>query len=101
MRALHLPGLTVATNGKPPYSFPNEPAPASALEFTPEGFPEPEAAEGSDSGDGSDTVYKIRVLTTALTRGELSWSETLAPDRWRVHGGAVPGHDVVGIVVQK
>ncbi|KAL2424166.1 hypothetical protein ABEF95_011182 [Exophiala dermatitidis] len=43
-------------------------------------------------------IYLIRVLTTALTRGELSWQEILDPSRFHPYGSAIPGHDIVGIV---
>jgi NADPH:quinone reductase-like Zn-dependent oxidoreductase len=38
------------------------------------------------------------VLATSLTRSELTWGEVLEASRFRPHGGAVPCHDVVGII---
>lgn len=33
-----------------------------------------------------------------MTRGELTWDEILDESRFHPHGGAVPGHDIVGTV---
>jgi NADPH:quinone reductase-like Zn-dependent oxidoreductase len=38
------------------------------------------------------------VLATSFTRGELTWGEVLAPARFKPHGGAIPGHDLVGVI---
>lgn len=88
MNALHLPG--VPSNALPAYSFPNHPPPPSALQYTPSHFPLP-ILNGKPS-------FLIRVLATSFTRGELTWGEVLAPARFKPHGGAIPGHDFVGVI---
>jgi NADPH:quinone reductase-like Zn-dependent oxidoreductase len=95
MRALHLPAMPDGESNAP-FSFPDKIPTASALQFSKTDFPLPQLPAGH--GIDSDPTYHIRVLTTALTRGELGWGETLAPDRWGLSGGAIPGHDVVGVI---
>ncbi|KIW94272.1 uncharacterized protein Z519_05588 [Cladophialophora bantiana CBS 173.52] len=95
MRSLHLPG--VLYGAEPPFRFPDNPACPSDLQYTAADYPEP-PVHGPDSSTPSQHVYLIRVLTTALTRGELTWQEILEPSRFQPYGGAIPGHDVVGIV---
>jgi len=91
MRALHLPG--VPADGAPPFRFPDKPPSPSDLVYTASDFPDPQPSPSVTS-----PTYLIRVLATALTRGELTWSEILDPSRFHPHGSAIPGHDVVGIV---
>src|SRR2546423_6070628 len=79
-----LPPLSLPS---PPYS-PSKPFPASALRYdashnTPGPFPHP-------------TLFVLKVYAAALTRSELTWSETLSPER---HTPAIPGHDVCGEIV--
>jgi NADPH:quinone reductase-like Zn-dependent oxidoreductase len=88
MRALHLPGVPAGEG--PLYSFPHHPPPASALEYTPSRFPDPRPDE--------KYCYLVRVLATSFTRSELTWGEVLDPSRFKPYGGAVPCHDVVGII---
>ena len=88
MNAIHLPGCP--SNSQPPYSFPDHPPEPSALQYTDKHFPLPRT-------DGKSS-FLVRVLTTSFTRGELTWGEVLAPTRFRPHGGAIPGHDFVGII---
>ncbi|EXJ68670.1 uncharacterized protein A1O5_08464 [Cladophialophora psammophila CBS 110553] len=95
MRSLHLPGVPYGT--EPPFRFPDNPPNPSDLQYTAADYPEPHV-HGPDSSTPSQHVYLIRVLTTALTRGELSWQEILEPSRFQPYGGAIPGHDVVGVV---
>lgn len=91
MRALHLPGVP---QGQPiPFRFPDAPASPKNLQYTGTDYPEPQTPSSA-----SEHTYVIRVLFTALTRGELTWEEILEPSRFHVHGGAIPGHDVVGII---
>jgi NADPH:quinone reductase-like Zn-dependent oxidoreductase len=71
----------------PPYS-PSSPFPASSLRYDPS-HPSPAPAS-------HPTLFILQVHTTALTRSELTWSETLSQNR---HTPAVPGHDVCGTVV--
>lgn len=91
MRAVHLPGMPA--NSSPPFRFPDKPPTSSQLEYTASDFPEPRPSPAATS-----PTYLIRVLTTALTRGELTWSEILEPSRFHPYGAAIPGHDVVGVV---
>lgn len=93
MHALHLPG--VPSDHTPPFRFPDKPPAPSELQYTPSEFPEPQLPPSSSSPSPS---YLIRVLTTALTRGELTWAEILERPRFHAHGSAIPGHDVVGII---
>jgi len=95
MRALHLPAIPDGESNAP-FSFPDSIPTASALQFSKTDFPLPQLPAGH--GTDSDPMYHIRVLTTALTRGELGWGETLASNRWGTSGGAIPGHDVVGVI---
>ena len=79
MQALCLP--------PPPYS-PSKPFPASSLRYDPfypalDPLPHP-------------TLFKLKVHATALTRSELTWSETLSPER---RTPAIPGHDVCGTIL--
>ncbi|KAL2424002.1 hypothetical protein ABEF95_005630 [Exophiala dermatitidis] len=93
MRALHLPAVSAGT--QPPFRFPDHPPSPSDLQYTPSTYPEPSSSDPNSSGQ---PVYLIRVLTTALTRGELSWQEILDSSRFHPYGSAIPGHDIVGIV---
>jgi NADPH:quinone reductase-like Zn-dependent oxidoreductase len=88
MNALHLPGLT--SDGTPPYSFPTHPPLPSSLRYTPSCFPLP-------TPDVRPS-FLIRVLATSLTRSELTWSEVLSPSRFKPYGGAIPSHDLVGVI---
>lgn len=91
MRALHLPGVP---QGQPtPFHFPDIPASPMHLQYTASDYPEPQAPSST-----SRHTYIIRVLFAALTRGELTWEEILEPSRFHTYGGAIPGHDVVGII---
>ena len=92
MRALHLPGLP--SGQTPPFSFPSKPPSPADLVYTKAGFPQPQPSPTESSGP----TYLIRVLFTALTRGELTWEEILLPSRFHPHGSAIPGHDVVGTI---
>lgn len=78
MRALILPS--------PPYT-PSSPFPPSALKYT-SSHPTPPSP--------SPTHYTIHVTHTALTRSELTWSETLSPAR---ESASIPGHDVAGTII--
>lgn len=91
MRALHLPG--VPAESTPPFRFPDKPPSPSHVVYTASQFPDPQPSPAATS-----PAYLVRVLTTALTRGELTWAEILEPSRFHPHGSAIPGHDVVGIV---
>lgn len=93
MRALHLPAVPSGAN--PPFHFPGKPPSPSDLRYTSEAYPDP-----IPSPSLSQQAYLIRVLTTAVTRGELTWQEILEPSRFHSYGSAIPGHDVVGIVVK-
>ena len=93
MRALHLPG--VPDGSAPLFRFPDKPPSPTDLEYATADFPEPGPPP---SPKATTPSYLIRVLTTALTRGELTWAEILEPSRFHAYGSAVPGHDVVGIV---
>lgn len=88
MRALHLCGVPAGET--PPYSFPHHLPPASTLGYTASGFPVPRPV--------GQHCYLIRVLATSLTRSELTWSEVLEPSRFKSCGGAIPCHDLVGII---
>jgi NADPH:quinone reductase-like Zn-dependent oxidoreductase len=88
MNAIHLPGCP--PEAQPPYSFPDHPPEPSALQYTAVNFPSPRT--------DAKPCFLVRVLTTSLTRGELTWGEVLAPARFRPSGGAIPGHDFVGII---
>ncbi|RVX74270.1 hypothetical protein B0A52_02102 [Exophiala mesophila] len=99
MQALHLPGVQL--HETPAFTYPHKQPPPSVLVFSSADFPEPQprsTGSESDSPSQSTPAYLIRVLTTALTRGELTWPETLAPSRFHPYGSAIPGHDVVGII---
>ncbi|EXJ55122.1 hypothetical protein A1O7_08047 [Cladophialophora yegresii CBS 114405] len=91
MRAIHLP--SVPSGQVPPFNFPDNPASPSDLRYTAAGYPEPVCPSSA-----SEHMYLVRVLLTALTRGELTWQEILDPSRFQPHGGAIPGHDVVGVI---
>ncbi|KAH0847170.1 hypothetical protein AYO21_02558 [Fonsecaea monophora] len=95
MRALHLPGVPHGQESS--FRFPSNPPTPSNLEYTAADYPEPRT-HTTDFSASSQHVYLIRVLLTALTRGELTWQEILEPARFQQYGGAVPGHDVVGVV---
>lgn len=95
MRALHLPA--VAKGSQSPFHFPDKPAAPSNLSYTATGYPEPRVSSFSSS-HGSQHTYLVRVKCTALTRGELTWQEILEPSRFYPHGGAIPGHDLVGTI---
>ncbi|KAL8824427.1 MAG: hypothetical protein Q9170_008160 [Blastenia crenularia] len=98
MRALHLPGLSV--DKKPPFAFPSPTLPPSALVYTDSDYPtstiKPKVS-GNSQLDPQPS-YLVRVSHTALTRGELTWEETLKPSRFKEHGGAIPGHDLIGSI---
>lgn len=96
MRALHLPG--VPSDSTPPFRFPDKPPKPTQLEYTALDFPDPKPSSSKASAVASSPSYLIRVLTTALTRGELTWAEILEPSRFHPYGSAIPGHDVVGLV---
>lgn len=96
MRALHLPGVSAGED--PPFRFPDKLPRSASIKFSHgPSFPEPQPPLPSPE---SQHTYLVRVLATALTRGELGWKETLEPSRCHPHGGAIPGHDVVGIIEQ-
>ena len=71
----------------PPYS-PSNPFPASSLSYHPS-IPTPVP-------NSHPTLFILKVYATALTRDELTWSETLSPQR---RTPAIPGHDVCGTIV--
>jgi NADPH:quinone reductase-like Zn-dependent oxidoreductase len=71
----------------PPYS-PSEPFPASSLRYDP--------SQPIPSSFSNTTLFTLKVHATALTRSELTWSETLSPER---RTPAIPGHDVCGTIV--
>jgi NADPH:quinone reductase-like Zn-dependent oxidoreductase len=71
----------------PPYS-PSNPFPASSLSYSPS-IPTPLPTS-------HPTLFILKVYATALTRDELTWSETLSPQR---RTPAIPGHDVCGTIV--
>ncbi|KAG9770443.1 hypothetical protein KCU88_g6607, partial [Aureobasidium melanogenum] len=93
MRALHLPAVPAGTQS--PFRFPDHPPSPSDLQYTPSTYPEPSSSHLNST---AQPVYLVRVLTTALTRGELSWQEILDSSRFHPYGSAIPGHDIVGIV---
>ena len=97
MRALHLPGLTAT--GTPPFHYPDKPAAPSDLLFSTD-FPSSSSITipitTTTPPPDDQYAYTIRVLDTALTRGELTWDEVLDAKRFTPHGGSIPGHDVVG-----
>ena len=98
MRALHLPGLKPITGSNalnPPFSFPSNTPPPSALQYTASKFPKP-----TPPASTAKTSYLVHVSRTAFTRGELTWDETLFSHRFHEHGGAVPGHDLLGTVAE-
>ncbi|OQV05581.1 hypothetical protein CLAIMM_10299 [Cladophialophora immunda] len=95
MRALHLPG--VPSGDEIPFHFPSKPPSALDLEYTSADYPDPDART-TDFSASLQHFYLIRVLFTALTRGEITWQEILEPARFHSCGGAIPGHDVVGVV---
>lgn len=92
MRAIHLPGRL--ENEQAPFSFPSSPPPATALQYTTSKVLLPELPRSS-----TQTFYLLRVHTTALTRQELTWEETLLPQRFQEKYGPIPGHDVVATVI--
>lgn len=94
MRALHLPGVAPGSDAL--FRFPDKPPAPTDLQYTATAYPEPQ--ELSLSPQISTRTYVVRVLTTALTRGELTWQEVLERPRFHPYGGAIPGHDLVGIV---
>src|ERR1700722_3830602 len=71
----------------PPYSTSN-PFPASSLSYNPS-IPAPVPTS-------HPTLFILKVHATALTRDELTWSETLSSQR---RTPAIPGHDVCGTIV--
>jgi hypothetical protein len=71
----------------PPYS-PSSPFPASSLSYNPS-IPTPVPTS-------HPTLFILKVHATALTRGELTWSETLSPQR---RTPAIPGHDICSTIV--
>ncbi|KAL9111311.1 MAG: hypothetical protein Q9227_004188 [Pyrenula ochraceoflavens] len=102
MKALHLPGRSPVSQ-LPPFTFPSSPPPPSALSFSANdvSVPSRSSAEKAivESTSLAEThVYQVRVIFTTLTRGELTWEETLLPCRFEEGHGPVPGHDVLGIV---
>ena len=90
MRAIHLPGA--AAGEAPPHSFPDHKAPAGALQFSKD-VPRPTVPATITTN-----AYTLRVLATALCKGELGWPEILLPARFGPSTGPIPGHDVFGIV---
>jgi NADPH:quinone reductase-like Zn-dependent oxidoreductase len=92
MRAAHLPADL--SGNAPQYRFPNKTAGPEDLHVTYGLYLLPRLNENSKDA----ICYKLRVDTTAFTRGELTWPETLQAERFHVYGGPVPGHDVVGTV---
>ena len=98
MRALHLPGPSKDNN--PPFAFPAPVPPPSALVYTTSDYPTATVRPRIDFNPSHSHSYIVRVSHTALTRGELTWEETLHPSRFKDHGGAIPGHDLVGQVVE-
>ncbi|OAP65019.1 hypothetical protein AYL99_00991 [Fonsecaea erecta] len=96
MRAIHLPG--VLSGQEPPFRFPSILPSPTDVEYTAANYPEPRVHQPTDFSTPKQHVYLIRVLLTALTRGELTWQEILEPARFHPYGGAIPGHDVVGVV---
>lgn len=82
----------------PPFRFPDKPPKPTELEYTALDFPDPVPLSLKASATATSPSYLIRVLTTALTRGELTWAEILDPSRFHPYGSAIPGHDVVGVV---
>lgn len=93
MRAVHLPGLSDAQ--EPLFSFPTQPPPATALQYTTAVVPQPQSLFKL-----RQTIYLLRVHATALTRQELTWEETLLPTRFTKEYGPIPGHDVVATIAQ-
>ena len=82
--ATSMPALSLPP---PPYS-PSKPFPASSLRYDPS-HPNPDPSQ-------HPALFTLKVHATALTRSELTWSETLSPER---RTPAIPGHDVCGIIV--
>lgn len=71
----------------PPYS-PAKPFPASSLRYHPSHL--------SPTPSSHPSLFALKVHATALTRSELTWSETLSPQQ---RTPAIPGHDVCGTIV--
>ncbi|KPI38438.1 uncharacterized protein AB675_12175 [Cyphellophora attinorum] len=90
MRALHLPGA--ADGHVPAFNYPNKKGRAEALQFSKD-IPKPIVPAGC-----STNAYILRVQTTALQKGELTWPEPLERHRFQPWAGAIPGHDVVGTI---
>ncbi len=91
MRALHLPGISSGETST--FHFPDKLPLPSDVVYSDTGYPTP-----SPPSVSTEHTYLIRVLLTAFTRGELTWEENIAPSRFHTHGGAIPGHDVIGVV---
>lgn len=92
MQAAHLP--PVASGNAPQYHFPDKPACPEDLQVTSGLYPQPRLDDNSKNA----VRYRLHVETTAFTRGELAWPETLRAERFHIYGGPIPGHDVVGTV---
>jgi NADPH:quinone reductase-like Zn-dependent oxidoreductase len=90
MRALHLPGA--AEGDVPVFTYPDKKGKAEASRFSTD-LPKPVIPAGC-----SMNAYIIRVETTALQKGELTWPEILARQRFHPWAGAISGHDVVGTI---
>lgn len=93
MRAIHLPGLSETQ--EPPFSFLTRPPTATALHYTTSEIPIPHSPSLS-----GQAFYLLQVHTTALTRQELTWEETLLPRRFGSKYGPIPGHDVVATIAE-
>ncbi|KAI4114694.1 MAG: hypothetical protein LQ338_007969 [Usnochroma carphineum] len=100
MRALHLPGLPSDNN--PPFSYPLPSPTPSALIYTASGYnaANVQSYAFEHPHPHRQPRYLVRVSHTALTRGELTWEETLRPPRFSGQGGAIPGHDLVGAIAE-
>ena len=71
----------------PPYS-PSKPFPTSSLRYY--------SSHPIPIPPSHPALFTVKVHATALTRLELTWSETLSPER---RTPAIPGHDVCGTIV--
>ncbi|KAK2809148.1 hypothetical protein FQN50_003983 [Emmonsiellopsis sp. PD_5] len=83
----HIPATMPALHLPPgPYDSSSPPPPSSLL-YTP----------NRPTPTPTPTQYLLKILTSSLCRGELSWPETLLPSRQSAP--PIPGHDVCGIVL--
>ncbi|KAJ9655070.1 hypothetical protein H2198_006011 [Neophaeococcomyces mojaviensis] len=102
MNAVHLPPL-LNSGDKPRFSFPSSAPEPSDLQLSCCPMPIYTARKTvpSTPSDGTRTepTYLVKVLTTSPTRHELTWQETLLPERFTTIKGPIPCHDVVGQVV--